>query len=510
MKKLVLTMICLFIVGCKVGPDYVRPPVEMSLDYKEATKKSENKDWKVAQPQDDFDRGNWWEIFDDPQLNELIGQLNASNQSIINAEANFRQALAIIDEARASYYPTLGFIGSATRQKRSASGSSSGSSLFATTTPGSTSTGGTLTGTSGGVSRLLSNATSLVLNASWEPDIWGLVRRTVEGDIAAAQSSAALLASTRLSSQASLAQYYFELRGLDTDQKLLDDTVTSYAKTLQITKNQYASGTVSRANVLQAQSSLESAQATALNNQILRAQYEHAIAVLIGRPPAALTIVAEPNKRYTIPVIPMEVPSSLLERRPDVAQAERLMAQANAQVGVAIAAYYPTLTLSASDGLAGVSQLVKLFSKPAENWAIGAQLSETIYDGGLRSATVRAARATYDANVANYRQAVLTAMQNVEDNLVSLRVLDSQVDFLNKAAKDARDSLKIIINEYKSGTVDFTSVLTAEITTFAAEKSAADIQYLRLTSAVGLIKSLGGGWDVATIEPVGQHISFPL
>jgi NodT family efflux transporter outer membrane factor (OMF) lipoprotein len=476
----------------------------MSTAYKEATAKSENKDWKIAEPKDDCERGNWWEIFNDAQLNELIEQLNENNQSIINAEANYRQALAIVEEARASYYPTLGFIGSGIRQGRTASGGSSGSSLFATSSTSSTSTGGSISGSTG-ASPLVSDVTSLALNASWEPDIWGLVRRTVEGDVAAAQASAALLATTRLSSQSSLAQYYFELRGLDTDQKLLDDTVKDYKKILVFTQNQYNSGVAAESDILQARSLLETAQAAAINNKILRAQYEHAIAVLIGIPPAGLTISFEPLGMIVPPVIPLEVPSMLLERRPDVAQAEREMAQANAQIGVAIAAYYPTLTLSANQAFTGVTEILKLFSKAAESWSIGAQVNETIFDGGLRSATVRAARAAYDASVANYRQTVLTALQSVEDNLVSLRVLDEQSSVLTSAANDARKALNIILNQYASGTVAYNSVLTAQINAYTAEKNAADVNYLRMTSAVGLIKSLGGGWSANDLVGVADN-----
>jgi NodT family efflux transporter outer membrane factor (OMF) lipoprotein len=327
-----------------------------------------------------------------------------------------------------------------------------------------------------------------------------LVRRTVEGDVAAAQANQALLASTALSAQGSLAQYYFELRALDRDQQLLDRTVLGYKKLLGLTKNQYASGIVSEADVVQAQSLLENAQAQAINNGILRSQYEHAIAVLIGRPPANFAMVYRPL-RAKPPIIPVTVPSVLLERRPDIAQAERLMHQANAQIGVACAAYFPTLSLSATVSAAGNS-FHKLFTHPALGWSAGLQLAETIFDGGLRWANLRAAKAFYMAQIANYRQTVLTAFQNVEDNLVALRILKEQGVVQNAAAASARKALRLVINQYKAGTVPFSSVITAEITAFTAEKAAYDVVGLQMTTAVNLIKALGGGWTVANILPV--------
>jgi len=498
MKKSWLLTSSILLTGCVVGPDYSPPFTEVSLTYKEATKDSENKDWKVAEPQDDFDRGKWWKIFNDPLLDELEEQLEISNQTILNAEGNYFQARAIVDEARASYYPTLNGFGSATRQKQSGSATSSSLGSASAISTGST---GAITGaTSSGSlpSKKIFDITSLSLDASWEPDIWGSVRRTVEADSAAAQASAALLGNIRLSAEATLAQTYFELRALDTDQKLLDDTATNYNKIMQLTINQYHSGVAQQSDILQARSLYESAQAQAINNKITRAQYEHAIAVLLGKVPADFSLKPVPLTA-TPPIIPMEIPSTLLERRPDVAQAERLMAQTNAQIGVAIAAYFPTLTLSASTGLTGLTNITKLFSRPALNWALGASASELILDGGLRAATVAAARAGYDAAVANYRQTVLTAFQNVEDSLVSLRILDEESIPLNRAAADAKKALEIVINQYKAGTVAYNVVITAQTTAFTAEKSAADLVGLRMTAAVGLIKALGGGWDVAEL-----------
>lgn len=507
-RNTVIVLSTLLLSACAVGPNYVRPSAPVPVKFKEAKGKevmgrryAQNKGWKVCEPQDDIVRGKWWRIFDDIKLDELEAQLDIANQSIITAEANYRNARALVDEARAAYFPTLTGAVTLTRQKQS-----SGSTFFSSSSGGTVSTGTATTGGSGsgsgsgasgsgggGSSSRISVVHTILLQATWEPDIWGLVRRQVEAASAGAQSSAALVAVTRLSSQASLAQFYFELRGLDTDQQLLDDTVRDYKKSLQLTRNQYASGVVSRADVLQAQSLLEVAQAAAINNGILRGQYEHAIAVLIGVPPADLSLSPHPLRRSP-PPIPLEVPSALLERRPDIAQAERLIAQANAEIGVAIAAYFPALTISGSVSAVG-QNFSNWFSLPTLGWAYGPQLSQIFYNGGLREAQVAAARAMYEANVASYRQVVLAAFQDVEDNLVALRILGHESIPLDQAARDARKAVRLVINQYKAGTVDYASVITAQVNAYAAEKNAADNVYLRMTAAVGLIKALGGGWD---------------
>ena len=480
----------LLLSSCAVGPDYVRPPVKTPAKFKEA----KNRHWKVVHPNDACERGEWWRIFHDEKLNSLEEQLNDSNQNIVAAAANFRQASALVDEARASYFPTLS--GSLSIQRQKGGGSSS---FVSTSSTGTTSTGSAVTGSAG---LHVFSSHSWILDSTWEPDIWGLVRRQVEASAASAQSSAALLAVTRLSAEGSLAQYYFELRSLDADQKFLNATVKSYKEALQLTRNQYNSGVASRADIVQAQSQLESAQALMINNGINRAIYEHAIAVLIGEPPANFSMPFMPLTQ-TPPSIPLMLPSQLLERRPDVAQAERLMAQTNAQIGVAKAAYFPTLALNASASVsatnAGFSQL---FQVPNVAWAYGPQLTQLIFDGGLRDATVAAARAGYDSAVASYRQVVLAAFQDVEDNLASLRILGEQAVVQNKAAASAKLALKLVINQYKSGTVAYSSVITAQINAFAAEKSAIDVTGLRMTSAVGLIKALGGGWEVGDIPDV--------
>ncbi len=489
---LLFCIIFLLLMSCTVGPNYVRPPVKLPASFKEkkgdAFTSENSKHWKIPQPKDDAHRGQWWTVFNDPQLNALEDELNCHNQTIANAIANFRQSCAIVSEARAAYFPTLAGVFNILRQKQGG-----GATSFISTSNGTTTTGTAATGSTTS-SPKVNNSFSAFLSANWEPDIWGLVARTVESDLAAAQANKALVAATRLSAQGSLAQYYFELRAVDTDQQLLDKTVKAYRETLQLTRNQYASGVVSEADIVQAQTQLEMAEGQAINNGILRGQYEHAIAVLIGRLPSQFTITFKPLKTSP-PVIPVMVPSEWLERRPDIAQAERLMKQANAQIGVAVAAFYPTLNLSGS-GSGAAKTLARLLTYPAIGWAIGLQLAETIYDGGLREATVRAARAGYMAQVANYRQTILTAFQNVEDNMVALRLLKEQSVVENQAAAHARKALQLVINQYKAGTVPYSSVITAQIAAYSAEKTAADVVGLEMSAAVGLIKALGGGWRV--------------
>ena len=473
------TLIGLLLSACTVGPDYVRPCVVVPGGYKEA---QSYKRWRVAVPQDTCNRGAWWHIFRDPELDMLENRLTIANQTIANAYANYQNARALVAEARASFFPIVSTSVAITRQQQQPINGGKAASFIGGATADTT--------------PFTLNA--LMLNASWEPDIWGSVRRNVEAGVAGAQASQALLAATSLSSQASLAQYYFQLRGLDQDQKLLDDTVKSYKKALSLTQNRYKFGVAGRVDVIQAQSQYDSARALAFNNGILRGQYEHAIAVLIGLPPADFNI--DPRPRGILPpYIPAEIPSELLERRPDIAQAERLMAQANAQIGVAIAAYFPTLTLSGLGTSQSIGSIGHWLRSAAYGWSVGPQLAETLFDGGLRRATTRAARANYDAAVANYRQVVLAAFQNVEDNLVSQRLLRLQSEAQNKAATNARRALNIVLNEYKAGTVSYTDVLTAQNADYTAEKTAIDVTYLRMTTAVGLIKALGGNWDTTGI-----------
>jgi NodT family efflux transporter outer membrane factor (OMF) lipoprotein len=505
--KSVCLLASLLLSACIVGPDYKRPIVVAPARYKEG-----GRNWAVAKPKDIYDRGPWWEVFHDAQLNKLETQLNNNNQTIAQAYGQYLQARALVAEAAAGYYPTVTGSLSLTRQKQGSSGSSgtfiTSSSANNSGSSSSTNASGSATGaatggstgafsTTRGSSSNPANSHSLFVDATWEPDIWGSVHRQVEASADNAQASAASLAAIRLSSQATLAQDYLTLRTLDNDQKILDDTVRDDNKALQLTKFRYASGVAARSDVIQAQTQVESARAAAINNGISRAQYEHAIAVLVDVPPSNFKIVAVPCRQIT-PRLPVEVPSLILERRPDVAQAERLAAQANAQIGVAISAYFPVLTLSATGNVTNPG-FANWFSVPAMSWALGEQLADTILDGGLRKATIEAAKANYKATVANYRLTVLTAFQNVEDNLASLHILDSEVKVQEKAAHDARYALQLVLNEYKAGTVVYTDVITAQNTALTAQKTAIDARGQQIVAAVGLIKALGGGWNVTSI-----------
>nr|WP_322066518.1 efflux transporter outer membrane subunit [Burkholderia ubonensis] len=474
------------LAGCAVGPDYHRPDTPMPAAFKEAPA-----GWKVAQPADGADRGAWWRVYGDPQLDALIDKLNASNQTIAQSAAAYRQARALVAEARAAYFPTVGLTASGSRSRTPRASLSSGSS----------------TSFGGGSSGSIGNSYSVGLDASWEPDLWGKVSRTVGAQRAGEAAAAADLANARLSQQSTLAQTYFQLRTTDTLQMLLDDTVASYARSLQLTQNRYAQGVAARADVIQAQTQLQSAQAAAIDNGVARAQYEHAIATLIGEPASTfslppLPLTAEP------PVTPVGVPSALLERRPDIAAAERRAAAANEQIGVAISAFFPTLTLSAQGGVQS-SVWSNLFTLPARFWTVGPQLAATLFDAGLRAAQTEAARATYDQDVAAYRLSVLTAFQDVEDNLASQRILAQEIDVQRQAVDSAEHALAIVTNQYKAGTVDYLNVLTAQTTAFSAHQKLATIAGQRMVSSVGLVKALGGGWDVSQIARETGGVAAP-
>jgi len=458
------------VAGCAVGPDYQRPAAEIPASYKEAAP-----GWKVAEPADQQDRGAWWTIYQDPQLNALEDKLNAANQTIAQYAAAYRQARALVGEARAAYFPTLGATASGTR-----SGSGSSSSTSSASRSG------------------VYNSYSLQLDASWEPDLWGSVSRSVNAQKAGQQGAAADLANARLSAQATLAQTYFALRALDANQKLLDETVAAYQRSLQLTQNQYAAGVAARSDVIQAQTQLQSAQASAIDNGVQRAQDEHAIAVLVGEPASTFSIPPMPLTA-TPPAVPAQMPSALLERRPDIASAERKAAAANEQIGIAIAAFFPSLTLSASGGFQS-SVFSQLLTAPSRFWTVGPQLAATLFDAGLRRAQTEAARAAYDQSVATYRLAVLTAFQDVEDNLASQRILEQEIVVQQKAVESARQALAIVTNEYKAGTVGYVNVLTAQTTAFTAEQKLQTIAGQRMVSSVGLVKALGGGWDVSQMN----------
>ena len=490
LRKLMLVTLAgtiVLLTSCTVGPDYIRPAVEVPGAYKEM------EGWKVAQPGDDAIRGAWWEVFGDPLLNELEAQVDISNQNVAQAEAQFRQARAAVQAARAAYFPQVTIGASFTRSL--ASSEAPGATSTTTSSSKSTQKPVSVTTTPSPISNF-----NLPADASWEPDLWGRVRRSVEASRASAQASAADLETTRLLVQSELAQDYFQLRTLDALKQLLETTVVAYQKFLELTKNRYASGVASRADVLQAETQLKTTQAQAIDIGVQRAQMEHAIALLVGRPAPVFSISAMPLGSIP-PAIPVGLPSGLLERRPDIAGAERRMAAANAQIGVAVAAYYPTVTLSASGGFEA-SSLTKWLSWPSRFWSVGPSVSETVFDGGLRHAQTAQARAAYDATVASYRETVLTGFQEVEDNLASLRILEEEAGVQGEAVKASEQSLTVINNQYKAGTVSYLNVLVAQTVALNNQIAAINILGRRMTAAALLIKALGGGWSISALPPI--------
>jgi NodT family efflux transporter outer membrane factor (OMF) lipoprotein len=452
------------LAACTVGPDYVRPAVESPAAFKEQ--------WKVAQPRDEGPRGNWWEVFGDAQLNALAAQVDVNNQNIKVAEANVRQARALTAQARSAFFPTVTGNASATRASVSRGNTGNNANV----------------GGGGGVA----NAYNVALDATWELDLWGRVRRNVESAEASAQASEADLAGAKLSAQAQLVQDYLLLRVQDAQIKLLNDTVEAYGRSLQLTRNQYAVGVAGRSDVALAETQLKSTQAQAIDVGVQRASLEHAIALLIGKPPADVSISPAPVER-AFPDIPPGLPSELLERRPDVAAAERRVAAANAQIGVAQAAFFPTVTLSATGGFAS-STLANLLSAPARYWSLGAALAQVIFDAGLRQAQTDQAIAAYDATVATYRETVLTGFQEVEDNLAALRILEQEAAVQDEAVKSARESLAITLNQYRAGTANYLAVIVVQAQALVNERAAVGILGQRLNASVGLIRALGGGW----------------
>jgi len=469
--------------GCTVGPRYQPPSTAAPASYKELPAADApapaTAGWKPAQPQDDAIRGNWWELFGDPQLNALELEVNVSNQTIAASFAAFQQARALVSQARSQYYPTLSVAPSVTRGRQPLG--TSASSVTAATHNTSTSS--------------LYTDYSLPFDASWTPDLWGRVRNTVKGNIAAAQASAADLQNTRLTAQAEVAVDYYQLRAQDALSQLLDATVAAYQQSLSLTQALYETGIDDDEAVAQAQVQLQTTQAQATNLAIARAQYEHAIALLVGQPASAFSIAAKPGPlSVALPAIPVSVPSQLLERRPDIAASERLMAQANAQIGVATSAYYPTLTLSAAAGFESTS-LSKWLTWPNRFWSVGPTLAETLFDAGLRRATVQQYQAAYDQTVANYRQTVLTAFGQVEDNLAALRILASEIQQQDQAVDSAQRLLAIASERYRLGIDPYLDVITAQTSLLGAQQTAVSLRLQQLTAEVQLIEALGGGWD---------------
>jgi NodT family efflux transporter outer membrane factor (OMF) lipoprotein len=474
MRRAVLLLLVLG--GCAVGPDYDRAAAVTPVAFKELA------GWTPGHPLDAIDRGAWWSVYHDPVLDQLVRQVEVSNQTLAAAYAAYRNAQAIVREARASLFPVLGGTVSGERSAAGVSGRGVTSGL----------------GTSGSGSRTITTSSyTLEGNASWDLDVWGKVRRTIESDVAAAQASAADVANARLSAQALLVTDYFDLRASDALEQLLRDTLAGYQRSLTITQNQYSAGVAARSDVLNAQVQLETTQAQLINVGVARAQYEHAIAVLTGQAPASLTL-SPGTLASDVPVVPVSVPSTLLERRPDVAAAERTMQQQNALIGVAIAAYYPDISLSGVFGYVG-QPLSSLVSASNQVWSLAASGTETIFDGGARPAAVAAARATYDQAVANYRQTVLTAFQQVEDELSTLRILERQARALAVTVADSRRAVTLALNEYRAGTQPYTTVITAQNVALSNEQTALTVRQNRLVASVALIEALGGGWDVTRL-----------
>ncbi len=476
--------VCLALTGCMVGPNYKRPDAPVPVVFKELA------GWKPSQPGDAMDRGAWWSVYDDPVLDQLERSVEVSNQTIKQFEAQYRNAVALVAEARAGLFPTVGLSSGVTH---SGSGASSGRSSSGFATTGVTTSSGTGFGSSGG----RNTQYTLSGTVSWDLDLWGRVRRQVESDVAGAQLSAADLANTKLSAQATLATDYFDLRAEDALSQLLSDTVAAYRRSLEITQNQYRAGTTSSIDYVTALAQLQSTEAQLIAVGIQRQQYEHAIAVLTGRPPAELTIAPGPLAA-AVPVLPAGLPSALLERRPDIAAAERTMQAQNALIGVQVAAFYPDVSLSALGEYAG-SPLSHLFNVGNQFWSLGASGTESLFEGGLRTADVAAARATYEASVATYRQTVLTAFQQVEDALSNLRILQLQARAQAIAVNSTARAVQATLNAYRAGTVPYTSVITEQTLLLTDQQTALGVQQSRLVASVALIEALGGGWSTGDL-----------
>jgi NodT family efflux transporter outer membrane factor (OMF) lipoprotein len=457
------------VTGCTVGPRYQRPAAEVPPAYKEVG------DWKPAQPNDQNLGGNWWEIFQDPQLNALEAQVNVSNQNLKAAEAQYTQARAILRYSRANYFPTVATNPVATRNRSSANRQ-----------PHSP--------TFNGVSY---NDFQIPFELSYQVDVWGRVRRTVESYREQAQASAADLAAVNLSMHSQLALYYFQARVLDAEEQLLNSTVTQYEQALELIKTRFAGGIASDVEVQQAETQLETTRAQAIDVGVARAQFEHAVAVLIGKPPASFSLAPLPLTMPP-PRIPVGLPSELLERRPDIAAAERLMAAANAQIGVAKSAYYPLVNLAAAGGFESGSPTT-LLSGPSILWSAGPSALFTIFDVGRRRAASDQAVAAYDQAVANYRQTVLTGFQQVEDNVAALRILEHEAQTQEKAVAAARKYLELAITRYKGGVTSYLEVTTAQSAALSAEITAVNVLGRRMVDAVTLVQALGGGWDRSSL-----------
>lgn len=523
----------LLLAACNPAPKYSQPPAQTPVAYKEAAPESykEGQGWRIAQPGDDKIRGKWWEAYNDPQLNALEEQVHTQNQSIIQAEANFRQARALVVSARSQLYPTIGaspsysntrssqtskgafVVGSSSAGAASATAGSttSGSSTATSSSSGTSSTGSggtsTTTAVGGSSGSGVFNEYSLPFDASYTVDLWHRVRNTIAQNQYSAQASAADIATALLTTQSELAQDYFEIRALDAERKVLEDTVAAYTQTFKLTMSLYQTGIDSDEDVAQAQTQLLTATAQETDLGVSRATFEHAIAVLIGKPPANFELGVAPF-RPVPPEVPVAIPSELLQRRPDIAAAERQVAAANAAIGIARAAYYPTITLSAASGLQ-TSSFTQWFTWPSRFWSVGPTLSQTLFDGGARRAATEQAQASYDAAVAGYRNTVLTDFQAVEDQLSSLTILAKEAGQEQNAVRSANHYLDLALTRYKTGVDSYLNVITAQTTLLTNREAQLQIQLRQMTASVSLIMALGGGWDSSQLPHPKDLLARP-
>lgn len=472
------SILALLAGGCKVGPNYRTPGAAMAPSFEETAAvvpppAAPGVGWKQAQPGDDKVRGQWWESYDDPQLNALEEKVAVSNQTLKAAAAEYTQALAAVQQYRASYFPALSASAAYSRTRVSQN--------RAVGVPAANPYSDPVVGG----------------QAIWEPDLWGNIRRTVAQARANAQASAADLANVDLSLRAELAMDYFELRGLDTQKQLLDDTIQQYQRYLQLTISRFHGGVATDADVAQAQTQLDQTKAQAIDVGVARAQFEHAIATLTGQPASSFSLAAAPLT-LQLPEIPVGVPSEMLERRPDVAAAERRTAAANEQIGIAIAAYYPQISLNGTGGFES-SRFGNLFQGPSALWSLGGSATELLFDAGRRHSLTAQARAAYDAEVANYRQTVLQSFQDVEDQLAALAILNQEAAAQQQTVADAERSLRISTDQYKGGLTTYLQVITAQATELSNRRTAADITTRQFAASVQLVKALGGGWDTTQL-----------
>ena len=489
--RLAALAVLLALSGCSVGPKYRTPTVQEPAAYKEPTAQNvyEPEPWKMAQPSDTAIPGKWWEVFGDADLNALEEKIDISNQNVASASASFLAARALVKQARAQYYPTAAASPSITDSRPSpaqfggikSTGSSSSGSTFAVSS---------------------SASFSLPFDASWQPDFWGRVRNTVNANVLAAQASAADLENVRLTVQAEVAADYFELRAQDALKQLFDQTVANYRDSLDLAQIQFRAGIASDEAVEQAETQLNTTLAADTDLGILRAQFEHALAALVGQPASAFAVPIHLLGANT-PSVPFAVPAQLLERRPDIAAQERLVAAANARIGVARAAYYPNVTLSAAAGL-GSTSIVDWFTWPSRFWSVGPTLSETLFDAGLRKSTVLQYQALYDQNVANYRQTVLTAFQQVEDNLAALRIRSREIEEQDAAIQSAQRNLQVANDRYRAGIDPYLNVITAQTILLTSQQAAVVLRREQMTATVQLIEALGGGWDASQLPKPKQ------